>query len=58
MAARLILPMPGAQPLPNVPPDQPLVHMPVVFDTAQWPGRGGMNDPMIDQFMACESGTA
>jgi pimeloyl-ACP methyl ester carboxylesterase len=27
-----------------------------VFNTAQWPGPGGMNDPVIDQFMACESG--
>ncbi len=46
----------GPSHLPNVPPYEPLVQTPVVFNTAQWPGPGGMNDPMIDQFMACESG--
>jgi pimeloyl-ACP methyl ester carboxylesterase len=46
----------GPSHLPNVPPYEPLVQTPVVFNTAQWPGRGGMKDPMIDQFMACESG--
>ncbi len=46
----------GPSHLPNVPPYEPLVQTPVVFKTAQWPGPGGMNDPVIDQFMACESG--
>jgi pimeloyl-ACP methyl ester carboxylesterase len=46
----------GPSHLPNVPPYEPLVDTPVVFNTAQWPGPGGMNDPIIDQFMACESG--
>jgi pimeloyl-ACP methyl ester carboxylesterase len=46
----------GPSHLPNVPPYEPLVQTPVVFNTAQWPGPGGMNDPIIDQFMACESG--
>ena len=46
----------GPSHLPNVPPYEGLVQTPVVFNTAQWPGPGGMNDPMIDQFMACESG--
>jgi pimeloyl-ACP methyl ester carboxylesterase len=46
----------GPSHLPNVPPYEGLVQTPVVFNTAQWPGLGGMNDPLIDQFMACESG--
>ena len=46
----------GPSHLPNVPPYEPLVQTPVVFNTAQWPGPGGMNGPIIDQFMACESG--
>jgi pimeloyl-ACP methyl ester carboxylesterase len=46
----------GPSHLPNVPPYEGLVQTPVVFNTAQWPGPGGMNDPIIDQFMACESG--
>jgi pimeloyl-ACP methyl ester carboxylesterase len=46
----------GPSHLPNVPPYEPLVQTPVVFNTAQWPGPGGMSDPIIDQFMACESG--
>lgn len=46
----------GPSHLPNVPPYEPLVQTPVVFNTAQWPGPGGMNDPLIDQFMGCESG--
>ena len=46
----------GPSHLPNVPPYEPLLQTPVVFNTAQWPGPGGMNDPLIDQFMACESG--
>ena len=48
----------GPSHLPNVPPYEGLVQTPVVFNTAQWPGPGGMNDPLIDQFMACESGNA
>jgi pimeloyl-ACP methyl ester carboxylesterase len=46
----------GPSHLPNVPPYEGLVQTPVVFNTAQWPGPGGMNDPLIDQFMACEYG--
>ena len=46
----------GPSHLPNVPPYEALVDAPNVFKTAQWPGPGGMNDPFIDQFMACESG--
>ncbi len=46
----------GPSHLPNVPPYEPLVQTPVVFNTAQWPGPGGMSDPLIDQFMGCESG--
>ncbi len=46
----------GPSHLPNVPPYEGLVQTPVVFNTAQWPGPGGMSDPVIDQFMACESG--
>jgi pimeloyl-ACP methyl ester carboxylesterase len=46
----------GPSHLANVPPYEGLVQTPVVFNTAQWPGPGGMNDPLIDQFMANESG--
>ena len=46
----------GPSHLPNVPPYEGLVQTPVVFNTAQWPGPRGMNDPLIDQFMANESG--
>jgi pimeloyl-ACP methyl ester carboxylesterase len=46
----------GPSHLPNVPALEGLIGAPNVFNTAQWPGPGGMNDPMIDQFMACESG--
>ena len=46
----------GPSHMPNVPPLEGLVTTPVVFNTAQWPGPGGMNDPLIDQFMACEYG--
>jgi len=46
----------GPSHLPNVPPYEGLVQTPVVFNTAQWPGPGGINDPLIDQFMANESG--
>jgi len=46
----------GPSHLANVPPFEPLLQSPAVFNTAQWPGPGGMNDPLIDQFMACESG--
>jgi pimeloyl-ACP methyl ester carboxylesterase len=33
-----------------------LVQSTAVFNTAQWPGPGGVDDPLIDQFMACECG--
>ncbi len=46
----------GPSHLPNVPPIEGLITSTTVFNTAQWPGTGGMNDPMMDQFMACESG--
>jgi pimeloyl-ACP methyl ester carboxylesterase len=46
----------GPSHLPNVPPYEGLVTSTTVFNTAQWPGPGGMNDPLIDQFMACEYG--
>jgi len=46
----------GPSHLPNVPPFEGLITSTAVFNTGQWPGPGGMNDPLIDQFMACESG--
>ena len=46
----------GPSHLPNVPPYEGLLQSTAVFNTAQWPGPGGMNDPVIDQFMACEQG--
>jgi len=46
----------GPSHLPNVPAYEGLLQSTAVFNTAQWPGPGGMNDPLIDQFMACESG--
>jgi pimeloyl-ACP methyl ester carboxylesterase len=46
----------GPSHLPNVPPFEGLITSTAVFNTAQWPGPGGMNDLLIDQFMACESG--
>ena len=46
----------GPSHLPNVPPMEGLVTSTGVFNTAQWPGPGGMNDPLVDQFMASESG--
>ena len=46
----------GPSHLPNVPPFEGLITSTAVFNTAQWPGPGGMHDPLIDQFMACESG--
>jgi pimeloyl-ACP methyl ester carboxylesterase len=46
----------GSSHLPNVPPIEGLLQSTGVFNTAQWPGPGGMNDPVMDQFMACESG--
>ena len=46
----------GPSHLPNVPPFEGLITSTAVFNTAQWPGPGGMNDPLIGQFMACESG--
>jgi len=46
----------GPSHLPSVPPFEGLITSTAVFNTAQWPGPGGMNDPITDQFMACESG--
>jgi hypothetical protein len=46
----------GPSHLPNVPPFEPLIEATNVFKTGQWPGPGGMDDPYINQFMACESG--
>jgi pimeloyl-ACP methyl ester carboxylesterase len=46
----------GPSHLPNVPAYEGLLGSTAVFNTAQWPGPGGMNDPLIDQFMACEQG--
>ena len=46
----------GPSHLPNVPPYEALIDATNVFKTAQWPGPGGMDDPFIGQFMACESG--
>jgi pimeloyl-ACP methyl ester carboxylesterase len=46
----------GPSHLPNVPPFEGLITSTSVFNTAQWPGPGGMNDPLVDQFMACEQG--
>ena len=46
----------GPSHLPNVPPFEGLVESANVFKTAQWPGPGGMDDPFVAQFMACESG--
>ena len=46
----------GASHLRNVPSHEGLVASTAVFNTAQWPGPGGMNDPLVDQFMACEVG--
>jgi len=46
----------GPSHLPTVPAIEGLLTSTGVFNTAQWPGPGGMNDPIMDQFMACESG--
>jgi pimeloyl-ACP methyl ester carboxylesterase len=46
----------GPSHLNNVPPYEALIDATNVFKTAQWPGPGGMDDPFIGQFMACESG--
>jgi pimeloyl-ACP methyl ester carboxylesterase len=46
----------GPSHLRNVPPYEVLVRSTAVFNTAQWPGIGGMNDPLVDQFMANEVG--
>lgn len=46
----------GPSHLPNVPPIEGLIASTTVFNTAQWPGPHGMNDPWMDQFMACEYG--
>jgi pimeloyl-ACP methyl ester carboxylesterase len=35
---------------------EPFVNHPAVFKTGQWAGPGGINDPIIDQFIACERG--
>ena len=46
----------GPSHLRNVPPFEGLIQSTAVFNTSQWPGPGGMNDPLVDQFMACEVG--
>ncbi len=46
----------GPTHLRNVPPFEGLVATPAVFNTQQWPGKGGMDDPLIAQFMANEVG--
>jgi pimeloyl-ACP methyl ester carboxylesterase len=46
----------GSSHLPNVPPFEALIEATNVFKTGQWPGPGGIDDPFIAQFMACESG--
>ena len=46
----------GPGQLRNVPPFEGLIQSTAVFNTSQWPGPGGMNDPLIEQFMACEVG--
>ena len=46
----------GPSHLRNVPANEGLVQSTAVFNTAQWPGVGGMSDPLVDQFMACEVG--
>ena len=46
----------GPSHLRNVPPYEGLIQSTAVFNTSQWPGPGGMNDPLVDQFMACEVG--
>jgi pimeloyl-ACP methyl ester carboxylesterase len=46
----------GPSHMPNVPPFEGLITSTAVFNTAQFPGKPEMNDPYIDQFMACEYG--
>jgi pimeloyl-ACP methyl ester carboxylesterase len=46
----------GPSHLRNVPAYEGLVTSTAVFNTAQWPGPGGIGDPLVDQFMACEVG--
>jgi pimeloyl-ACP methyl ester carboxylesterase len=46
----------GPSHLTTVPGYEGLLGSTAVFNTGQWPGPGGMNDPIIDQFMACEQG--
>jgi len=46
----------GPSHLPIVPAYEFLVTSTAVFNTAQWPGTGGMNDPLVGQFMANERG--
>lgn len=42
--------------LPIVPAFEGLINATNVFKTEQWPGPGGMDDPLIGQFMANERG--
>jgi pimeloyl-ACP methyl ester carboxylesterase len=46
----------GPSHLPIVPAYEFLLTSTAVFNTAQWPGPGGMSDPLVDQFMANERG--
>jgi pimeloyl-ACP methyl ester carboxylesterase len=46
----------GPSHLTFAPPYEGLIESTGVFNTAQWPGAGGMHDPLIDQFMANEIG--
>ena len=46
----------GPSHLRNVPPYEGLITSTAVFNTAQWPGTGKMDDPLVDQFMANEVG--
>jgi pimeloyl-ACP methyl ester carboxylesterase len=46
----------GPSHLRNVPAFEGLIQSTAVFNTAQWPGPGGMDDPLAAQFMACEVG--
>ncbi|HLI83873.1 MAG TPA: hypothetical protein VKV17_08140 [Bryobacteraceae bacterium] len=46
----------GPSHLTSAPPLEGLIESTAVFNTGQWPGPGGIDDPLIDQFMACEEG--
>jgi pimeloyl-ACP methyl ester carboxylesterase len=46
----------GPSHMPNVPPLEGLITSTAVFNTAQFPGKPEMDDPNINQFMACEYG--